>query len=174
MKTPAPSDPDWPPIIDSRKLGPIIRVRDTMLTVIAWIFLVLLLWELCVLLWDYFSYPIFELSRTHRLNWQAFVDRIGGFALFSLLLVLWLSFWGFLRRKELRRTHDRRPVSPLALSDHAAIFGIPPETIERWRQSQVVVVQFDASNRLANITAKTPAPPSVDPEDLGKDKLRMS
>jgi poly-beta-1,6-N-acetyl-D-glucosamine biosynthesis protein PgaD len=165
MKTPAQSDPDWPPIIDSRKLGPITRVRDTILTVIAWIFLVVLLWELCVLLWDYFSYPIFELSRTHRLHWQAFVDRIGGFALFSLLLVLWLSFWGFLRRKELRRTHDRRPVSPLALSDHAAIFGIPAETIERCRQSQVVVVQFDASNRLANITAKTPDPPSVDPEE---------
>jgi hypothetical protein len=38
------------------------------------------------------------------------------------------------------------------VGDHAAIFGIPPEMIEPWRQSQVVVVQFDASNRLANVT----------------------
>jgi hypothetical protein len=74
MRTPAPSDPDWPPIIDSRKVGPIIRVRDTVLTVIAWIFLVVLLWEFCVVLWDYFS--DFELSKTHSLNWHAFVDRI--------------------------------------------------------------------------------------------------
>jgi len=63
MKTPARSDPDWPPIIDSRKVGPIIRVRDTVLTVIAWIILVALLWEFCYLLWDYFSYPVFQLSR---------------------------------------------------------------------------------------------------------------
>jgi poly-beta-1,6-N-acetyl-D-glucosamine biosynthesis protein PgaD len=167
MKTPPRSDPGWPPIIDSRKVGPIIRVRDTVLTVIAWIILVALLWEFCYLLWDYFSYPVFQLSRTHSLDWHAFVDRIGGFALLSLLLVLWLTFWGFLRRKELRRTHDPSGVSPLALSDHAAIFGIPPETVELWRQSQVVVVQFDASNRLANVTAKTPGRPNLDPEDRG-------
>jgi poly-beta-1,6-N-acetyl-D-glucosamine biosynthesis protein PgaD len=164
MKTPAPSGPDWPPIITFRKVGPIIRVRDTILTVIAWIFLVVLLWDLWNLLWDYFGYPVFELSRTHSVNWHAFVDRIGGFVLISLLLVLWLTFWGFVRRKELRRTHDPRPVSPLPLSEHAAIFGIPPETIEALRQSQVVVVQFNASNRLANVTPKTPSPPSVDPD----------
>jgi hypothetical protein len=84
-----------------------------------------------------------------------------------LLLVLWLTFWGFVRRKELRRALDPRPVAPLSLSEHTAIFGIPPETIEAWRQSQVVVVQFEASNRLANVTAKTPASPNVDPEDRG-------
>ncbi len=158
MKTPAPPHPDWPPIIDSGKVGPIVRMRDTILTVIAWIFLVVLFWDLCALLWDYFSYPVFELSRTHSLNWQAFVDRIGGLALLSLLLVLWLTFWGFVRRKELRSTHDPRPVPPLPLSEHAAIFGIPPETIERWRQSRLVVVQFDTSDRLANVTGKTLGP----------------
>jgi hypothetical protein len=126
---------------------------------------------LCDLLWDYFSYPVFELTRTHSLNWQAFVDRIGGLALLSLLLVLWLTFWGFVRRKELRRNNDPRPVSPLPLRDHAAIFGVPPETIEPWRQSQIVLVQFDASNRLANVTPKTPSPPSVEPENVEKDKL---
>jgi poly-beta-1,6-N-acetyl-D-glucosamine biosynthesis protein PgaD len=160
MKIPAPTDPDWPPIIGSRKVARSIRVRDTILTVMAWIFLVALLWEFSYLLWDYFSYPVFQLSRTHSLNWQAFADRIGGFALLSLLLVLWLAFWGFVRRKELRRTHDPRTVSPLLLSNHAAIFGIPSETIEHWRQNQVVVVQFDGSNRLADVTAKTAVPPS--------------
>jgi poly-beta-1,6-N-acetyl-D-glucosamine biosynthesis protein PgaD len=168
MKTPASKDPDWPPIIGFRKVGPIIRLRDTIITLIAWIFLVGLLWELFYLVWDYFGYPLFELSETHSLNWQEFVNRIGGFASISLLLVLWLTFWGIVRRKELRRTHDPRSVSPLPLSDHAAIFGIPPETIERWRQSQVVVVQFDDSNRLANVIVKTPDSSSLDAQDLGE------
>ena len=111
------------------------------------------------LLWDYFSYPILAFSKTHSLSWRALLDRIGNFALVSLLLVLWLTFWGFVRRKDLRRTHDPRPVPALLLSDHAAAFGVPPETIERWRQSQVVVVQFDAANRLENVTAKAPSLP---------------
>ena len=163
MKTPPPSEPDWPPIIGSRKVTPFIRLRDTILTVIAWIFVGVLLWELFELLWDYFSYPIFAFSKTHSLSWLGLWDRIGNFALVSLLLVLWLAFWGFVRRKELRRTDDPRPVPALSLHDHASVFGIPPETIERWRQSQVVVVQFDAANRLENVTAKTPTSVSVHP-----------
>jgi hypothetical protein len=34
---------------------------------------------------------------------------------------------------------------------------VPPETIERWRQSQIAVVHFDAANRLENVTAKAPS-----------------
>jgi poly-beta-1,6-N-acetyl-D-glucosamine biosynthesis protein PgaD len=162
MKTPTPSDPDWPPIIDFRKVGPMIRVRDAILTVSAWIFLVLLVWRFCDFVWDYFSYPVFEFSRTDPLKLQAFADRIGRLALLSFYLVLWLAFWGIVRHKELRRTLDPRRVSPLPLSDHAAFFGIPPKTVELWRQPQVVVVQFDASNRLANVTAKTPGPARLD------------
>jgi poly-beta-1,6-N-acetyl-D-glucosamine biosynthesis protein PgaD len=167
MKTPGPSKPDWPPVIGSG-ITPFIRLRDTILTIIAWIFVVALLWEVLELLWDYFSHPIFAFSKTHSLSWPGLLDRIGNFALVSLLLVLWLTFWGFVRRKELRRTHDPRPVPALLLSEHAAAFGVPPETIERWRQSQVVVVQFDAANRLENVTAKAPAALDADPADRGE------
>jgi poly-beta-1,6-N-acetyl-D-glucosamine biosynthesis protein PgaD len=119
-------------------------------------------------LWDYFSYPIFALSKTHSLSWLGLLDRIENFALISLSLVLWLTFWGFVRRKDLRRTHDPRPVPALLLRDHAAVFGISPETIERWRQSQVVVVHFDAANRLEKVTAKAPASLITDPLAPGK------
>jgi hypothetical protein len=109
MKTPDPSKPDWPPIIGSGKVTPFIRLRDTILTVIAWILVAALLWEVFELLWDYFSYPIFTLSKTHSLSWTALLDRIGNFALVSLSLVLWLTFWGFVRRKQIRRTSAPRP-----------------------------------------------------------------
>ena len=158
MKTRVPSKPDWPPIIGTG-ITPFVRLRDTILTVIAWIFVGALLWELFEVLWDYFDEPIFAFSKTHSLSWLGLLQRIGNFALVSLSLVLWLIFWGFVRRKELRRTHDPRPVPALLLSEHAAAFGVPPEAIERWRQSQVVLVQFDASNRLENVTAKAPSLP---------------
>ncbi len=157
MKT--PQRPDWPPIIGTGKITPFVRVRDTILTVIAWILVIALLWEVIDLLWDHFSYPTFAFSKTHSLSWLGLLDRIGKFALVSLSLVLWLTFWGFVRRKELRRTHDPRPVPALLLSEHASAFGVPPEAIERWRQSQVVLVQFDASNRLENVTARAPSLP---------------
>lgn len=167
MKTTASSDPDWPPIIGFRKVGFFFRARDTIFTISAWILILFLAWRLCDFLWD-LSEPFFDFSKTDPQKWQTFVERIGRFALLSLSLVLWLTFWGIVRRKELRRTHDPRSVSPLPLSDHAAIFGIPPETIERWRQSQVVVVQFDDSNRLANVIIKTPDSSSLDAQDLGE------
>jgi len=67
-----------------------------------------------------------------------------------------------------KRTNDPRPVPALLLSEHAAAFGVPPEAIERWRQSQVVVVQFDAANRLEDAIAKAPAAPDADPADRGE------
>ena len=163
MKTLPPSKPDWPPLIGSAKITPFIRLRDAILTLIAWILVVALLFELFAWLWDYFSYPIFTLSRTHSLRLTGLLDRIGNFALISVLLVSWLTFWGFVRRTELRRNYDQRPVPPLQLRDHAAVFQIQPEAIEKWRQIQVVVVEFDAANRLENVTAKTPTSVSIDP-----------
>ena len=160
MTAPAPSKPDWPPIIGTG-ITPFIRLRDTILTIVAWIFVGTLLWELFEVLWDLFDDPILALTKKRSFNWRPLLERIGGFALVSLSLVLWLTFWGFVRRKELRRTHDPRPVPALLLNDHAAAFGVPPEAIERWRQSQVVVAQFDAANRLENITAKAPSPVSA-------------
>ena len=115
MKNRVPSKPDWPPIIGTG-ITPFVRLRDTILTVIAWIFVGALLWELFEVLWDYFDEPIFAFSKTHSLSWLGLLNRIGNFALVSLLLVLWLTFWGFVRRKELRRTHDPRPVPALLLS----------------------------------------------------------
>jgi hypothetical protein len=70
-----------------------------------------------------------------------------------------VGFWGFVRRKDLRRIQYPRPTPALPLRDHAAVFGVPPETVERWRQSQIVVVHFDAANRLENVTAKAPSLP---------------
>ena len=156
MMTRAPSKPDWPPIIGTG-ITPLVRLRDTILTIIAWIFVGALLWELFELLWDYFDDPIFALTKTRSLSWHPLLERIGNFALGSLSLVLWLTFWGFVRRKELRRTHDPRPVPALLLSEHASAFGVSPEAIEHWRRSQVVQVQFDSANRLENVTAKPPA-----------------
>ena len=44
----------------------------------------------------------------------------------------------------------RRPFPVLLLGEHAAAFGIPPEKIERWRQREIVVAEFDAANRIEN------------------------
>jgi hypothetical protein len=115
---------------------------------------------LCDLLWDYFSYPVFELTRTHSLNWQAFVDRIGGLALLTKPLAGSVADLLGICAAQGTAPHARSETrAPLPLSEHAAVFGIAPETIEPWRQSQVVVAQFDTTNRLAKVTAKTPAPP---------------
>jgi hypothetical protein len=132
MKTPAPSKPDWPPIIGTG-ITPFIRLRDTILTVIAWILVVVLLWEVLELLWDYFDDPIFALTKTHSLSWLGLLDRIGNFALVSLLLVLWLTFWGFVRRKASRAARTSQGVPEFRSALVSAVRAVDARPVSRRR-----------------------------------------
>ena len=71
---------------------PFIRLRHTILTIVAWIFVGTLLWELFEVLWDLFDDPILALTKKRSFNWRPLLERIRGFALVSLSLVLWLLF----------------------------------------------------------------------------------
>jgi poly-beta-1,6-N-acetyl-D-glucosamine biosynthesis protein PgaD len=152
-------DSDWPPIIHATHVTAFAPIRDAILTAIAWAALGFLLWELVYFLYDYLSYPFFELTRPHSLEWKPFRDRIGFFAIFALFLIATLACAGFCRRDDLKPGRRKAgTVAPLTLEEQAADFAIAPETLEEWRQHQVVVVHFDDDNKLSRITLKPPDP----------------
>lgn len=155
MKSSPPPKLPWPPIIDSGHVPLGIRLRDVILTALAWLILIALLWQFIDLLWDYFSYPFFTFSRTHSVAWSLLWDRIEIFAVLSGILVVWLVFVGVARYQDLSRNKDFRIVPPLPLSDHAASFGISESTVQDWRRHRVVVVRFGAADRIESVTAKT-------------------
>jgi hypothetical protein len=89
-----------------------------------------------------------ELREAHFGRFFALVEEDNFRAAFAEIDALAASESPGLRLPEQRVTRD-----------HAGVFGVPPETIERWRQSEIVVVHFDAANRLENVTAKAPSLP---------------
>jgi poly-beta-1,6-N-acetyl-D-glucosamine biosynthesis protein PgaD len=138
----------WPPLIRSAQVPWFIRARDWFLTLLAWIALAFSLRLGLLFLWDYFSYPIFELTRMKAPDWNGALERLSPFLYMILGVVLWIVAWGVGRRAQLRRTFDRRVTPPLSLEEHATSLGLDPQEIERWRQWRVVTVHFEG-NRIA-------------------------
>jgi poly-beta-1,6-N-acetyl-D-glucosamine biosynthesis protein PgaD len=136
-------DHPWPPLIRSTRVPWFIRARDWSLTLLAWIALAFSLRLGVMFLWDYFSYPIFELTRMKGTDWQGALQRLSPFLYMILAVVGWIVAWGVGRRAQLRQTFDRRVTPPLPLEEHAASLGLDPREIERWRQWRVVTVRFD-------------------------------
>ena len=149
----------WPPLITDVKVPWFIRVRDWVLTALAWLGLAFLLRLGLLLIWDYFSYPIFELTQVKRPDWGLAWERFSPFVYMILALVTWIIAWGIKRRPQLRRTFDpRRLTPPLPLEEHATSLGLDPREIERWRQWRIVTVNFDG-DRIA--TARPGGPKDV-------------
>jgi hypothetical protein len=147
----------WPPIIHSSRVSAFVRIRDAIVTGIAWAALGVLLWELIYFMYDYLSYPFFALSREHSLDWKPFRDRIGSFVIFGFFLISALACAGFSRRDDLKPGRRKAgTVAPLTVEEQAADFAIAAETLLEWRQHQIVVVHFDADNKLSRVTPKTP------------------
>ena len=161
---PAPAHP-WPPLICNAKVPRVIRVRDWFLTLLAWLGLAYLLRLGLLLIWDYFSSPIFELTRMKRPDWGMVWDRLSPFVYMSLAVVAWIIAWGAKRRRQIRRAFDPRQLTPpLPLEEHATSLGLDPREIERWRQWRIVTVDF-AGHRIA--TARPGGAEGEAPQDAG-------
>lgn len=151
MKTPSPDRQPWPPIIDSRHVPLYVRIRDVILTLLAWLVITMLLWELIYLLWDFLSHPIFSLTGSHELNWRSLWDQISIFAVGALSLILALVIIAVARGKDLMYKKKVTPVAALTLQEQAADLGLSPEAILEWRQHQIVTVHFDRTDKIKSV-----------------------
>ena len=136
-------DHPWPPLIRSAQVPWFIRARDWSLTLLAWFALAFSLRLGFLFLWDYFSYPVFELTRMKSPDWAGAWQRFSPFLYMIFAVVIWIVAWGVGRRAQLRQTFDRRVVPPLSLEEHATSLGLDPREIERWRQWRIVTVHFN-------------------------------
>lgn len=144
MKTPA--DHPWPPLITGAKVPWYIRVRDLFLTTLAWLGMACLLRLGIFLLWDYFSYPVFELTWTNTHDWAPLLQRLSGFIELIIFAMIWIIAWGVKRRAQLRRSFDPRVAPSLPLEEHAGSLGLDPRGVERWRQWRIVTVHFEGDH----------------------------
>lgn len=139
MKTGRP--PVEPPIIRTR-VPALMRVRDVLLTLGAWLLIGYFLREGLYLAYDYFRAPIFELTTATAPNWGEMWGRLRGFVLLAAALVAWLAFWALDSRARLQAT---RSPQPQALPDcsHAARVGLSDGELASQRLAKVQTVDID-------------------------------
>ena len=148
---------EWPPLIKKGGVPRFVRVRDIVLTTMAWLLLGCFMGEPFYYLYDYIAYPHFAYSRTTGPDWAALWLHLESFIYLALFLVLWLVVWGFARRRILRRVKDSEEPLPLSLEDLLARRRISPAQLSQLREEKIVVVNFDDEHRITSAVAKPTA-----------------
>jgi poly-beta-1,6-N-acetyl-D-glucosamine biosynthesis protein PgaD len=145
---------NWPPLIEGANVPGWVRLRDWVLTLLAWALLGYLMRETLDLLHDYLRYPIFEFTSATPPDWRELWGRLRPFSYFIAVLTVWLLFWALLRGRRLRATAPVPQPAPLTLAAHAAAFGLDEAALARWTEARVLVVHFDATGQVSHAEAK--------------------
>jgi poly-beta-1,6-N-acetyl-D-glucosamine biosynthesis protein PgaD len=147
---------EWPPLIHGAEVPVWVRVRDVVLTLLAWVVLAWVLREGLELTIDYFSPPRFEFTNFSPPNLLELVSRLAGFLYFIAALFAWLIFWAVVRGPRLRLSAPAVQPPGLTLPDHAADFELAADAIAPWRDARVLVVHFDSQGRLSHGEVRPP------------------
>jgi poly-beta-1,6-N-acetyl-D-glucosamine biosynthesis protein PgaD len=151
VKPPGPLQP-WPPMIGTAHQPAWIRVRDVLLTVLAWLALGWMLATPLALAWDFFFVgPVFAFSRHEPVDWRGKWLLLRPFAIAAALLVVWILFWALLRTRALAARSAQPAPASLALADHAARWALEPQAVQTWRAPKVALARFDDAQRLVAV-----------------------
>lgn len=145
---------DWPPLISNRTVPAWARLRDLVLTLMAWAFLFFLVRDSLALMHDYLRPPSFEFSNLSPPDWLALWGRLKPFAGFVAVLVLWLLFWSLVRGRAIAHTPPVPQPAPLPVDAHAVQFGLPPGTVAPWREARALVMHFDAAGQISHAESR--------------------
>jgi poly-beta-1,6-N-acetyl-D-glucosamine biosynthesis protein PgaD len=146
----------WPPIIGFARAPLWVRIRDILLTAAAWARLLYLMRYGLILIIDYFSAPIFKLTRSHSPDWLEAWNRMSTFLILSVVGMLWLLLWGLIHRRRLKFVARLTPPARLPVEQHALAFDLDPAVVSRAHEAKIAVVQFDATHRIASLSPRAP------------------
>jgi hypothetical protein len=135
--------PVEPPIIRSR-VPPWMLGRDVILTLGAWMVNAYFFHEGIARAYDYFSPPMFELTRTSPPDWAYRWEKLRAFFAVAAGLVVWITFWAFDSRTRLRASSSPQP-APLDVDAHARHVGLTAGDLDLWRSAKIQTVDIDTT-----------------------------
>lgn len=141
----------WPPLVGAINPPPLIRLRDVVITGGAWCLLAYLLRDVVLLVWDYLSHPIFELTVTTAPDWPGIWQRLAPFAGYSAALIAWLLYWAYVSRHRLADASHKPQPPALMVDEHAQSLGLSADQVRDWQTKRSVVVHFDAAGNIAAV-----------------------
>jgi poly-beta-1,6-N-acetyl-D-glucosamine biosynthesis protein PgaD len=148
--------PAWPPLLLGRDVPRWVRWRDVVLTLAAWAVLAYWMRGAVLLLYDWVSAPMFELTTQRAPDWQRIWRTLSPFLSLAALLAAWLLYWASRRRALLGQDRDSPQPAPLGLDAHAEKFGLTAATVDSMRRPQVLTVRFDNTGHIAGGQPDTP------------------
>ena len=143
---------NWPPIINSNAVSIWIRLRDTSLTVGAWLIIGFSIHNLLWLIFDYLSDPIFQLTTVAPLNWTAIWRKVSWFIYIALGLIVWICLLASLRRKIINSTKYIKTLpAAVEIRELEIELGVLPADVEHWHELRSVQVFVNGDNRVYKI-----------------------
>jgi poly-beta-1,6-N-acetyl-D-glucosamine biosynthesis protein PgaD len=171
--SPTPTPTPWPPIIEFARAPWFVRLRDIVLTVLAWAFLLRIVQNGISHFIDYlFTHLIYVRSGAQPPPRAQLLGQFSYFGVVALVIMLWLALWSLINRRRLQSFKRVASPAPLPVADHAASFQLAPELVEHWQEMKISIVQFDAQHRIMAVLPSEgnspviphPAPNSAEPE----------
>ena len=138
----------WPPLIRSERVPWWVRVRDLLLTLAAWTLLAWWMEHALRLIWDWLSFPIFELTHHVAPDWARIWSALSPFFALVALLGAWLLYWSARRRRILAQRYDAAQPEPLALEVQTGDFGLAGNDLTALRDARVATVRFSDDGRV--------------------------
>ena len=151
--------PVEPPIIRSR-VPPWMVARDVLLTLGAWLVIAYFFRHGIARVFDYFSPPMFEFTRTSPADWAYRWEKLRLFVAVAAGLVSWIAFWAFDSRARMRSNSSPQP-APLEADAHARQFGLTAGDLEAFRSARIQTVDIDADQQVISRTIPNPPTPAV-------------
>lgn len=156
-KKPAP----FRPIIDDSHAPVSARIRDVLLTLIAWLVLCWFLRDVLLLGWNIGQYLLGLRREFPPTQSRAIVDDLVPFFRLVGLFVAWLLLFGWLnwRRLQARRAATEQPL-PLEPERHCAQWNLDAAQVAATRAARRSIARHDDKGRLI---ALEPAPTAAEP-----------
>jgi hypothetical protein len=141
----------WPPIIQSDSVPLFIKLRDHLITVIAWIVLISVLHDLWWLLYDYLSDPIFELTKQQAPDWHEIWQKMSRFVDRAGIMMVWVIWFGSIRYNLRKNAKPIPQPKDVNLEDLSALYGHTSIEIEKWQKLRSVEVHINEGNGIETV-----------------------
>lgn len=151
---PKPTALAWPPLVGSDRVPRAVRLRDLLLTVLAWCAFFWMLRNAILLTIDWFREPFGQFTYMQAPDWPRLWERLRNYVEVAGLLVVWIAFWAVYRSKALKPS-GLTEAPPQALPDSVLCerYGVAPEQLQAWHTQKVVTVDVAADGRISDASA---------------------
>lgn len=142
----------WPPLIYNARVSIWVKTRDVVLTLSAWVYIIFLLNDFIKLIYDYLKDPIFSLTLEDTPDWLVIWDKLGGFVLFSFLLILMITVAGITRKSIIvRSVHSDDQPEQAKIEKIESQYGVTAQSIHSWNEIRLFNVHCDEDGKILNI-----------------------